>query len=97
MRKDESGVNEWCRHTRNTAVGKRGVNKRNRRAAIPTEGVNTPVSKPTRKPFGIEYRYPRMKGWSPRGWYTTAARRDRALADLVKKARFGVQYRSIER
>ena len=28
MRKDLSGVNEWAKHTRNTAYGRRGINKR---------------------------------------------------------------------
>ncbi len=27
MRKDDSGVHEWCKHTKNTAHGKRGINK----------------------------------------------------------------------
>jgi len=31
MRKDDSGIKEWCKHTRNAAVEKRGVNKTNRR------------------------------------------------------------------
>lgn len=34
MRKDESQRSgEWVKHTRNTAIGKRGVNKRRRKAA----------------------------------------------------------------
>jgi len=31
MRKDDSGIREWCKHTKNAAQGKRGVNKTNRR------------------------------------------------------------------
>jgi hypothetical protein len=32
MRKDESKVSEWCKHTRNArGLGKRGVNKRVRK------------------------------------------------------------------
>jgi len=33
MRKDDSGIKEWCKHTRNAnGYGRRGVNKRNRQA-----------------------------------------------------------------
>ncbi len=33
MRKDDSGVHEWCKHTKNSVYGKRGINKRVRKHA----------------------------------------------------------------
>ncbi len=33
MRKDDSGIHEWCKHTKNAAGGKWGVNKRVRKHA----------------------------------------------------------------
>lgn len=33
MRKDDSGPKtEWCKHTKNAKLGRRGVNKKNRKA-----------------------------------------------------------------
>lgn len=31
MRKDDSNIKEWCKHTRNSCGGRRRVNKANRR------------------------------------------------------------------
>jgi hypothetical protein len=93
MRKNISGKSHgWAKHSRNVAVGKRGVNKRQRQTPLPD--IDEPAAKPKKKasrekrserPYFIEFqRHWPVTRWVPWASYETAEQRDKMLAKALR-------------
>ncbi len=91
MRKNLSGKTEWCKHTRNAATGKRGVNKLERRAPLPEQ--DEPAYKHRRRkrkrkptPWLIEVKFGLFsRDWELWSSYETKEQRDQVLRKQQRK------------
>lgn len=90
MRKNLSGKTEFCKHTKNTARGRRGVNKLERQAPLPDP--DQPAWKPRRRrkqkprPWLIEWKCGFLsKDWELFSSFETKELRDNALAKQLRK------------
>jgi hypothetical protein len=101
VRKNLSGKTEYCRHTRNTAVGKRGVNKAERKAPLPNEDEpaykhRKKKTKSPPKPWLIEVDFGLFgRGWELFSSYETKEQRDQALQKHKLKCA-SIQFRAID-
>jgi hypothetical protein len=84
MHKNLSGKTEWASHTRNTAKGKRGVNKAERKVQVPSEDEPAFKRRKKRKRVAKPWKIEMLSTWNRR-WFSyseheTVEQRDAALA-----------------
>lgn len=104
MRKNLSGKTDWVAHTRNSAWGKRGVNKRERQAPLPDQDEpafrHKKKAKKVKKPWKIHMKFSRFgrfgHGWMLFGSYETQKQRDEALARMQSGKRLWAEYKAVD-
>lgn len=101
MRKNMSGKTDWVTHTRNSACGKRGVNKRERQAPLPDQDEpafrHRKKTKKVKKPWKIHMKFSILGlGWMLFGSYETKKQRDDALTRIQSGKRIWAEYKAVD-